>query len=85
MTVRVQVLFFARSREVCGVSERTLALVDGATTQTLLEQLITEYPALAEVMKTCVFAVNQEYLGKEETTPLKDGDEVAIIPPISGG
>lgn len=33
----------------------------------------------------CVFAVNQEYVSKEQPVPLEDGDEVALIPPISGG
>ena len=83
--MRLKVLFFARSREIVGASELALELGDGATTSTLLERLLREHPGLQEVMRACVFAVNQEYVSKDEAAPLKDGDEVAIIPPLSGG
>lgn len=49
-------------------------------------QLLERFPSLAQIWETCVFAVNQEYVDQEGEPPvLKEGDEVAIIPPISGG
>jgi molybdopterin converting factor subunit 1 len=83
--MKVNVLYFAISREVVGKSQEELQLEDGATTHKLLEQLLGAYPGLQSVMKACVFAVNQEYVAPSQALTLKDGDEVAIIPPLSGG
>lgn len=83
--MKVKVLFFAASREAAGTSEQELELDAGSTTSTLLQQLLQRHPALAPVMKSCVFAVNQEYVAPSEALPLNDKDEVAIIPPLSGG
>ncbi|KAJ9506312.1 Molybdopterin synthase sulfur carrier subunit [Haematococcus lacustris] len=83
--VGIRVLYFAVSREVAGVSEEALELEPGTTTDDLLRQLVERHPGLASVLKTCVLALNQEYLEASEGTALKPGDEVAIIPPLSGG
>lgn len=84
--MRLRVLFFARSREVVGSSEVELQLDKQQVTTTQLSALLIErYPGLADVMQTSIFAVNQEYVGKDEELQLTSGDEVAIIPPISGG
>jgi molybdopterin converting factor subunit 1 len=83
--MKVNVLYFAISREVVGKSQEEMHLEDGATTHKLLEQLLGAYPGLQSVMKACVFAVNQEYVPPSQALTLKDGDEVAIIPPLSGG
>lgn len=81
----VKVLFFAKSREVSGVPELELELDEGADTNALLQQLKDKFPGLDSVMKTCVLAVNMDYLAPDESVQLKQGDEVAIIPPLSGG
>ncbi len=83
--MRIKVLFFAKSREVAGVSEQWFELPSGADTEALLTSLLASFPALESVMKTCVFALNQEYVRPQDKESLKDGDEVAIIPPLSGG
>lgn len=83
--MKVHVLFFARSREVTNESEVDIDLDDGSTTEALTTVLLERYPLLAEVFDTSVLALNQEYLGVGEHALLKDGDELAIIPPISGG
>ena len=44
-----------------------------------------QYPQLEELRGSFVFSLNQEYLAPGEEQPLKGGDEVAVIPPISGG
>jgi molybdopterin converting factor subunit 1 len=83
--MRVSVLYFARSREVTGQSEESLELPAGATTRQLAARLTERHPGLASVLRACVFAVNQEYVRLEDGVELKEGDEVAVIPPLSGG
>lgn len=46
---------------------------------------LPQYPQLEELHGSFVFSLNQEYLAPGEEQPLKGGDEVAVIPPISGG
>ena len=81
----IKVLFFARSREVCGVSEVHVELPDGSSTHDLLASLTRTYAGLDSVMRSCVFALNQDYVPAGEGVALKEGDEVAVIPPLSGG
>lgn len=81
----ITVLYFAAAREAVGAGSEELQLEEGATTASLLEALLAAHPGLASVMRSCVFAVNQEYVPPQSAAPLKSGDEVAIIPPLSGG
>jgi molybdopterin converting factor subunit 1 len=83
--MRVSVLYFARSREVAGASEEALDLPEGATTRGLLSALVKLHPGLDGVLRACVLAVNHEYFALDDDVALKEGDEVAIIPPLSGG
>ncbi|GMH42240.1 hypothetical protein BSKO_10159 [Bryopsis sp. KO-2023] len=83
--MNVRVLFFARGREVSGTSETDIELLEGADSVALERHLLEKYPGLSEIWNTCVFARNQEYIKKGDAVPLKDGDEIAVIPPISGG
>lgn len=85
MTVEVNVLYFAKSREVAGVSQECFQLADSATTKVLVEAIVERHPAIQSVLKSCVLALNQEYVKLNETIPLKSGDEVAVVPPLSGG
>ena len=82
---KIRVLYFARSREVAGTSEQLFELGEGSDTEALLKAIVLAHPALESVMKTCVFALNQEYVRPQEKAQLADGDEVAVIPPLSGG
>jgi molybdopterin synthase catalytic subunit len=81
----VRVLYFARAREVAGAAEESLELPGGCGTAALLAALRARHPGLEGVLRSCVFAVNQEYVALDQEVPLKEGDEVAIIPPLSGG
>ncbi|KAL4448052.1 hypothetical protein ABPG75_005271 [Micractinium tetrahymenae] len=83
--MEVRVLFFARSRELAGASEATLSLQPGSTTAALMPHLLEQFPQLSELGTSFVLSLNQEYLAPGEAQPLKAGDEVAVIPPISGG
>ncbi|KAG7342401.1 molybdopterin converting factor, subunit 1 [Nitzschia inconspicua] len=89
-SVKVQVLFFASAREAAGnVSQITLELSsDQATTSKIRQRLSQEYPGLASMVldkENLTLALNEEYVTSEQDLPLKDGDTVALIPPISGG
>jgi molybdopterin converting factor subunit 1 len=79
----IQVRFFASIREKLRRSEATCSLPDGATVRDLVDQLCREHPPLAGVRGALRVAVNQEYVDAQH--PLSDNDEVALIPPVSGG
>lgn len=81
--MHVQLRFFASIREKLRRSEATCSLPDGATVDDLLGQLCREYPPLADVRRALRVAVNQEYVDLDHR--LADNDEVALIPPVSGG
>jgi molybdopterin converting factor subunit 1 len=79
----VQLRFFASLRERMkrGSAEQTLA--DGATVGDLWAALCRAHPELAPLSASISFAVNREYV--DRTHRLREGDEVALIPPVSGG
>jgi len=83
MAVHVQVRFFASIREKLHRNEATCAVPDGTTVDELLDQLCRAYPPLAAVRRAVRVAVNQEYVDLNHR--LADNDEVALIPPVSGG
>jgi len=81
--VRVRLRFFASVRERLRRSEAEVDLAPGATVADLWEELRRAYPTLAELGASLRFAVNQEYVDAQHQ--LAEGDEVAVIPPVSGG
>jgi molybdopterin converting factor subunit 1 len=81
--VRVRVELFAGLREVIGQQEIDVDLARGASVGDLREKLRRDFPQLAPFLPSLVCAVNEEYRLPEYI--LQDGDEVALIPPISGG
>jgi len=82
-TVRIRVRLFARQRELAGAREVALELTTGATIEDAWSALAAKVPAIASGRPFVRFARNSEYADAD--TPLADGDEVACIPPISGG
>ena len=80
--MKVSVRFFALYRERAGTSQTEVELPDGATPEELLIRLRSEY-AFLPLSDSVLIAVNSEYVSPE--APLHDGDEVALIPPVSGG
>src|SRR5580700_6586139 len=81
--MRVRVLFFGGLRDLAGTSSDWLELPDGALVRDLLAHYLAQVPRLKEAFASLAVAVNQEYAGAE--TGLKSGDEVALLPPVSGG
>jgi molybdopterin synthase catalytic subunit len=81
--IRVQVRFFAGQRDIVGQPDITLMVAPGTTIGALWERLTYEYPRLAGYSGRLLYALNQQY--SDLSAPLNDGDEVAFIPPVSGG
>jgi len=75
--------YFAACREATGLGEETVELPAGATVSEALAWIADHHPACARYLTTARAAVNREFVA--ETVVLTDGDEVAIIPPVSGG
>jgi MoaE-MoaD fusion protein len=81
--MEVRVRLFARQREIAGAREVVVRLAAGATIENAWAALAALHPALADGRPYVRFARNGEYAPAD--TGLEDGDEVACIPPISGG
>jgi molybdopterin synthase catalytic subunit len=81
--MQVRIKAFAGAREALGQRELVLDVADGATVALLLDRLVAERPALQPMKASLRVAVNREYA--EAGRRLADDDEVALIPPVSGG
>ncbi len=81
--MHVTIRLFARLRELAGASELTRDLPDGAVAMDAWQALVADFPALAEHTRSISCAVNEDYA--RLTAALGDGDEVAFLPPVSGG
>jgi molybdopterin converting factor subunit 1 len=81
--MRVTVRLFARLRDITGASELARELEPGATIGSVWRLLAGEYPALADYERSISSAVNADYARMDRE--LCDGDEVAFLPPVSGG
>ena len=81
--IRVRVLFFGAARDAAGLEELELSLSSQANVASAFKQLLTDYPALARFGNSLLLAVNQEYALPDRQ--ISDGDELAVLPPVSGG
>ncbi|HEY3883866.1 MAG TPA: molybdopterin converting factor subunit 1 [Vicinamibacterales bacterium] len=81
--MHVRIRLFARLRELTGASELTRNLDGAPTAADAWAGLVGDFPALAGYTRSVSCAVNEEYA--RMGTPLQDGDEVAFLPPVSGG
>lgn len=81
--MRIKLRYFASLRERLGKTEETREIPDGASVGRVWELLTEERPGLAELGRSIAFAVAQEYVDKDHR--LQDNDELAFIPPVSGG
>jgi molybdopterin synthase catalytic subunit len=81
--MRIRVRLFAIQRELAGSREVGLELAEGATVEDAWTAVVQRHPLLAPGRASVRFARNGDYA--EPTTELADGDEIAFIPPVSGG
>lgn len=82
-TVTVTVKLFAAYQEAYGVSELHLTLPAGTVVAALCDRLLAEHPELEKWRSLTRFGVNLQFV--EADAVLQDGDEVVLIPPVSGG
>lgn len=76
-------LLFAKLRDAAGSGAATVELPAGATVADLRRRLADAYPAVAGLLERSAVAVNHDFADADR--PLAAGDEIAIIPPVSGG
>lgn len=81
--IEVKVKLFAMAKDIVGRGELTVELPEGSTVADLFERLQEQFPRLKGLQGSLVFSINREYGNPEQ--PLDKGDEVALIPPVSGG
>ena len=79
----VSVRLFAGAAEVAGVRVHRVPIEDGATVDEVFDRMAEQFPALTAMKASLKFAVNQEFVEMDQR--LSDGDEMAVIPPVSGG
>lgn len=83
MAIIVRIRYFAHLRERLRRESETLTLADGRRVADLLDELSARYEPIAGARKSVQVAVNQEVVQHDRV--LRDGDEIALIPPVSGG
>ena len=81
--VRIRVLFFGALRDVAGAREDSLELPAGARLDSVFEHYASRFPRLRQMAASVVLALNQEFASP--AAALSEGDEVAFLPPVSGG
>ena len=81
--LRINVLFFGRVRELTGMTEDAMEMPAGATLADLFDRYAARFPQLAGFRPSLVASRNQEFAAWE--TPLSAGDDIAFLPPVSGG
>ncbi len=81
--MEIEVLFFARLRELTGTGTTTLQLPADATVAEALDRIAATYPALGDHLTTCRAALNEEFTTRDAIIP--ENGVLAVIPPVSGG
>jgi molybdopterin converting factor subunit 1 len=81
--MKVSLQLFASVREAVGRRDLSMEIEDGSRVSDLKLRLASDYPALRPLLKTVVFAIDDEYVSADER--LHEGAAVAVIPPVSGG
>ena len=81
--MRVTVRLFARLRDITGTAELARDIAPGATIGDLWHKLAGEFPELASYERSISSAINADYARMDQV--VGDGDEIAFLPPVSGG
>ena len=79
----MNVLLFARAKDLIGADRIEVAMAEPATVGDLRRKLMERYPSLAGLLEKSAFAVNDEFA--DDAARIPQGAEVALLPPVSGG
>lgn len=81
--MEIQVLFFGKLREICNASQASLELPPKSAVEDLFQKCAASHPEFAKYRSSVVASRNREFVSWN--TVLESGDEVAFLPPVSGG
>ena len=81
--MKVRVRCFAAAREIVGTGELVVEIPEGSTLTQLVDEIRRQFPGLAGLAGSLLLSINREYAPLNRR--LAAGDEVALIPPVSGG
>ncbi len=81
--MRVRVLFFGVLKDLAGKANTEFDMPDGAVVGDVLTRCVSEFPRMKELLNSSAVAVNQQYAAEEMN--LNATDEIALLPPVSGG
>ena len=81
--MKVTVLLFGQARELAGTQSLDLEIENPLSVAEVFARIVADLPKLARMEPSLLFAVNEEYASRDQL--LKDGDVVAVLPPVSGG
>jgi molybdopterin synthase catalytic subunit len=81
--MRVSVLFFGPLKDLVGTSSEEIDLPAGSDLRAVFERYLARQPRLGELARSIVIARNREFASP--STPVSEGDEIAFLPPVSGG
>ncbi len=81
--MRVNINTYSSVKTICGFSERELEFPERSSVHDIMQKLFNEYDELGKMKGRLLFALNEEYC--EESTIIRDGDSLAVFPPVSGG
>ena len=83
MRMRVKVLLFGQLKDIVGRAEESLDLEPGTNMAAIVAHYSERYPQFQGLTKSIACSINQEYA--QGTAVLREGDEVGLLPPVSGG
>jgi molybdopterin converting factor subunit 1 len=81
--MKIRLLFFAVLRDIAGRSEDVIDVPEGTRAGDVWQLLRDRHAALRDYVQPPMIAINESYVSADE--PLRDGDELAFIPPVAGG
>ena len=81
--MRVKVLFFGQLKDITGRSEESAEVPAGASLETIFDYYAKQHPRMRDLRPSIVIARNHQFA--DASTPVSDGDEIAFLPPVSGG
>jgi molybdopterin converting factor small subunit len=79
----VKVLYFAAARDIAMVKSEPMPLRDGSSVKDLAREMLRLHPALKSLKSSIRYSVNLDVV--DESSSLRDGDQVGVLPPVAGG